>query len=113
MLSNSSLSSKNRNRSMSQARWPASAHDLEVFHGSNKPPLLLFKISLIGERQAGICLLERIQRVCRWRFALGMEMSLQRGGLLSARGAPIHNQMTGYGESGSRSRKGLDELSSC
>ena len=83
-------------------------HDLEIFHGSNESFLLLLEISLVGKRQRRLCLLEHIQREFRGRFALGMEMSLQRGWFLSACGALIQDQMTGYGES----RKGLHELSS-
>ena len=87
--------------------------DLQVLHGSDKPPSVLLDVPRVGKRQAGACLLEYIEGVLRWRFALGMEMSLQRDGWLSVRGALIEDQMAGHGESGSRGRKGLDELSSC
>ena len=82
-------------------------HDLEILHRSNEALLLLLEISLVGERQRRLCLLEHVQREFRWCFALGMKMSLQGVDLLSARGALIQDQMTGQGEGGCRSRNGL------
>ena len=87
-------------------------HDLEIFHGSNEALLLLLEISLVSKRQCGLGLLEHLESESRGRFALGMEMSFQRGWFLGACGPFIQNQVTRYGESGSRSRKGLYELSS-
>ena len=87
--------------------------DLQVLHGSDKPPSVLIEVPRVGKRQAGACLLEHIEGVLRGRFALGMEMSLQGRSWLRVRSACIQDQMIGYSESGSRSRKGLDELSSC
>ena len=54
-------------------------HDFEIFHGSNETLLLLLEISLVGERQRRLSLLEHILREFRGRFALGMEVPLQRG----------------------------------
>ncbi len=92
-------------------------HDLEVFHRSDEAALLLVEISLVGERQSGARLLEHIERIFRWRFALGMEMSLQRIGRLRLRlrvcGAVIQHQMSGDGEGCSDRGKGLDEFASC
>ena len=42
-----------------------------------------------------------------------MEVSFQRSRLLSLRRALIEDHVTGYSESGSCGRQGLDELSSC
>ena len=52
-------------------------------------PLLLLEISLVGEWQAGLGLLEHIQCELRRRFTFEMEMSLQGVDLLSASGAHI------------------------
>ncbi len=52
-------------------------HDLEVFHGGDKPLLILLEIPRVREWQAFARLLEDLQREFRRRFALGMEMPLQ------------------------------------
>ncbi len=87
-------------------------HDLEIFHGSNQSLLLLLEIPLVGERQHSRSPLEHLQRKFRWSFALRMEVSFQRSRFLSVCGALVEDQVTDYGEGCSRSRKGLDELSS-
>ncbi len=82
MLSKSSCFSRNWNRSMSQATWPASAMILSVLHGSDEALLLLLEIPLVGERQFGLRLFEHLQRELRGCLALGVEMTFQRSGFL-------------------------------
>ena len=60
--------------------------DLEILHRSDEALLLLLEISLVGERQRGLGLLEHLEREFRGCFALGMEMSFQGGRFLSACG---------------------------
>ena len=85
---------------------------LRSFMGAINPFFCSSKSFLSANGSLALCLLEHLHRECRGRLALGMKVSLQRGWLLGACGALVQNQVTGYGESGPRRRKGLHELSS-
>lgn len=57
-------------------------HDLEIFHGSNKPPFLFFDIAHIRKRQATTRLLEYFECMFRRCFAVGVKMLLNEAALL-------------------------------
>ena len=80
-------------------------HDLEVLHRRDEALLLLLEVSLVGERQRGLGLLEHVQRELRRRLTFGMEMSLQRIDLLRARRRRLEEEAVGQGEGGASGRQ--------
>ena len=74
MLSNSSCSSRNWNRSMSQATWPASAMILRSCIGAMSPFFCSSKSRSSAKGKVALACCKHLQRELRWRLALGMEM---------------------------------------
>ena len=79
MLSKSSCLSRNWNRSMSQATWPASAMILRSFIGAMRPRFCSSKSLVSANGSPARACLSTFERVFRRRLALGMEVPLQGG----------------------------------